>query len=190
MKFVHENEQSLLAVCANQSVDQGSRGRHFELIVIQRCQRGPFTISGEAATISHNLRRIEGKVLPDDYGPNNNDGLLVPRDPNFKTIDMVWKIGTRVIGVQVHISTHKDTVTAFEGLCKQAGWHKRFVTIEMWFLGPTEEAKSLMAGFVGTHRCRTTRNSNEEWTIKVSAKTIGNISCLSNLHLGQSWGRG
>jgi hypothetical protein len=129
------------------------------------------------------LRRFEGNGLPDDYGPNDTAGLLVPCDTNFKAIDMVWKIGTRVIGVQVHISTHEDTVTAFEGLCRQANWHKRFNTIEMWFLCPNEEAKRLVAQFAGTHRCRTTRsNSNEAlWTINVSAKTIADISCLSNL---------
>jgi Cdc6-like AAA superfamily ATPase len=182
MQFVHDNEQSLLTVCANPSVDQGSRGRHFELIVIQRCLRGPFTIPGEITPISNHLRRFEGNGLPEDYGPNDTAGLLVPCATNFKAIDMVWKIGTRVIGVQVHISTHKDTVTAFEGLCRQAEWHKRFNTIEMWFLCPTEEAKKLVARFAGTHTCRTTRsNSNEAWTIEVSAKTIGDISCLSNL---------
>jgi hypothetical protein len=185
MNYVHENEQNLLAVCTNPNVDQGSRGRHFELIVIQRCLRAQFKISdgqdGHYATIPHNLRHFPGKLLPDDYSPDAMDGVLVPDDPNFKVIDMVWKIGRRVIGVQVHISSHKDTVAAFEGLCRAAGWHEGFETIEMWYLGPTMRARGLVERFAGTHSCRKTRGSDTEWTIYVSAKTIHNISCLSNL---------
>lgn len=184
MRYVRENEGSLLAVCGNPS-DQGSRGRHFELIVVQRCQRAQFTIpgdqDGEYVTIPHDFRRFPGKLLPDDYSPHANDGVIVPNDPSFKAIDMVWKIGKRVIGVQVHISAHKDTVTAFEGLCRAAGWHTSFETIEMWYLGPTVRARALVAGFVGKHRCRATRGSDFEWTIDVSAKTIGDISCLSDI---------
>lgn len=48
LTYVHENERDLLDVSANPSVDQVSRGRHFELIVIQRCRRAPFTIPGDS----------------------------------------------------------------------------------------------------------------------------------------------
>jgi hypothetical protein len=85
-----------------------------------------------------------------------------------------------VIGIEVHISTHKDSVVAFKGLCRTAGWHERFEMIKMWYLGSTAEARDRVARFAGMQTCRTTRNSNEEWTIDVSAKTIDDKSCLWN----------
>lgn len=93
------------------------------------------------------------------------------------------EIGRRLIGVQVHISGHKDTVGAFEGLCREAKWHTTFETFEMWYISPTTASKAIVEGVVGRHECKFTRASPIAWKIDVYAKTIQDIDCLSDLPL-------
>ena len=57
MAYIEKHEEELVQVCKNPDVDQGSRDRHFELIVIRRCMKGRFDVpvnedeSGQQATI-------------------------------------------------------------------------------------------------------------------------------------------
>ena len=184
MKYINENERLLLNVCARPGVDQGSRGRHFELIVIQRCIKAQFHVKDGEKTIliPHFVHQFTGKELPDKEDPLLlSDTMLVPYDPNFGAVDFLLICGSRVIGVQVHVGKHKETATSFEGMCRAAGWQERFDKIELWYLSPTEQTKGLVTSLVGTHRCQATRNSPSQWSIDISAKTISDFSCLKNI---------
>ena len=94
MLYLAENEQELLDVCANEDVDGGSRGRLFELVVIQRCQKADFRISEESepvSVVSNQTDKFSGKLLPSSFAGHSPDGLYTPYNPNFPAIDLIWK---------------------------------------------------------------------------------------------------
>lgn len=197
MAHIEKHEEELLQVCKNPDVDQGSRGRHFELIVIRRCMKGPFDVpvnddeSGQQATIPSNVKLFSGKTLPSSSKFVGLGGVMVPYDPNFPAVDILWYTGTtRLIGVQVHVSNHENTVNSFEGLCRGAKLDDYFDSIEMWYLSPTTVAADKVRGFCGKHDCRKTKSSSKEWSIDVKAQTINDVSCLQDLPWSHPSNRG
>ena len=197
MAHIEKHEEELLQVCKNPDVDQGSRGRHFELIVIRRCMKGQFDVpvnddeSVQQATIPSNAKRFSGKTLPGSSKFVGLGGVMVPTDPNFPAVDILWYMGTtRLIGVQVHVSDHENTVNSFEGLCRGAKLDDYFDSIEMWYLSPTTVTADKVRGFCGKHDCRTTRSLSKEWSIDVKARTLNDISCLQDLPWSHPSNRG
>ena len=48
------------------------------------------------------------------------DGMYIPRNCNFPAIDLIWKHGKSVCGVQVHTSDHHDVLENFRAMCIDA----------------------------------------------------------------------
>jgi len=62
--------------------------------------------------------------------------MYVPRNSNFPAIDLNWKCGDSVCGVQVHVSNHHNVLKKFTEMCKKAGWLTKFKTIYLLYLSP------------------------------------------------------
>jgi hypothetical protein len=203
MNYVAANERTLLEACARTYIDGGSCGRMLKLAVLRRCQLADFDIPDFVASAESGVQqfsvvpmrteRFHGWLLPTTLSGTSADGLYIPYNPTFPAIDIVWKTGSHVIGVQVHVSTHKDTVAAFEGLCRGISLYETCDDIEMWFLCPTVAAAQKHAeGLVGKHCCRkvkppaarvgtSTNCPTQDWSIEVRSVTIHDFDFLEGL---------
>ena len=198
MQYVERNEQTLLGVCSSPDTTNDTRGRLFETMVIRRCQSIGVGIQVGEDTQGTQLRQpvaidaspdpiadlFDGKQLKDltIISPNR---VYVPTNPNFPAIDLIWKNGRSVFGVQVHVSSHDDVANSFFGMCKAAKWFEIFDEVHLLYLSPENGVKDLVASLVQEPKFygMTTRGgsaSNPPFILR-SAITKSSVSCLKNL---------
>ena len=97
--------------------------------------------------------------------------MYLPMSSTFPAVDLIWKCGKSVCGVQVHIATHKDTSKEFEKLCSEAGWFEKFDHVYMLYLSPTIDVAAKMQKYV----------SKQKGRVQLAAASIDNIACLADL---------
>jgi hypothetical protein len=120
--YLDQHTTEIVVICNMEETTGDVLGRLFEFLVIKRSLVNKSTLyleEGEAITIPNILERFDGKALPD---VSSDSVTYVPNRQNFPAIDFLWKVKERIIGVQVHTSTHKDVGAKFEKMCKEAGW--------------------------------------------------------------------
>jgi len=122
MELTRLNEQALARVCHDPDTTKDTKARIFELMVIRRCFNATFNHDQETLPLpqtTHLVEHFQGHALPALL----DDGLYVPKSPFFPGVDMLWKEGACLWGVQVHSGTnHKEVLATFRDLCVNAGW--------------------------------------------------------------------
>ena len=132
LAYCETHEELLLLVCANLSTTNGTRGRIFEFLLIKHCSINANVtfLKGFSALKKCNLIEI---FLPKQeffsldrypflqYVARNYDlnGMYVPRNSNFPAIDLNWKCGDSVCGVQVHVSNHHNVLKNLQKCVKR-----------------------------------------------------------------------
>jgi hypothetical protein len=138
MAFVHKHEQVLLDICANPDLTNDARGQIFEFIVINRCSINA-NVTFERLLPLKNCNFIEtfpSKQLPKIMKKN---GMYVPENSNFPAIDLIWKFGQFVCGVQVHTSKPDNVLEKFTAMCNEAGWLIKFSKVYLLYLSPEQK---------------------------------------------------
>jgi hypothetical protein len=184
MQFVEVQEHSLLNTCIFLDTTNDTRGRIFEAIVIRRFQgKGvEIQVGGDKVQVPSSSNLFPGMVLP-ELSAQSADGIYIPFNPNFPAIDLVWKLGKIIFGVQVHVSSHEDVASRFCGLCEKAGWFQNFDTIYLLYLGPEDNVTNLVAALVNppSFETRMTRDNTVKNQIVRRAISKDSISCLVDL---------
>jgi hypothetical protein len=190
MKYVQLEEQNLLSVCCSYETSNYTRGRLFETIVIRRFQSrginiqvGGYEVDIRASAVRFPEKfRFQGRLLP-QLTKISEDGVYIPYDPNFPAIDVVWKHGRSVFGVQVHVSKHEDVASSFLGLCSEAGWFRNFDKVYLLYLGPEDAVTDLVSKLTEppTFGGRSTRSTDCDETVHRRAISKDSISCLVDL---------
>jgi hypothetical protein len=191
MVYMEEKESLLLSVCREPDTSNDARGRHFENMVIRRCvqngvvfQLGAEVISIPGTALSTSFR-FSGKQLT-SFTSNSPNGVYVPLDPNFPAIDLVWKHGNVIIGVQVHVNKHDDVLEGFISLCRVANLFGQF-DIHLIYLSPEDDVMDLVSNFVTpqtkTVPGMTTRSdpNPRPWRVERRAISKNSIACLLDL---------
>jgi hypothetical protein len=101
----------------------------------------------------------------------NENGMYVPRNSNFPAIDLIWKCGDSVCGVQVHVSKHHNVLKKFTEMCKKAGWLTKFKTIYLLYLSPEQSVANSVQNLIPKTQGR----------ITVVALCKSSIPCLKTL---------
>ena len=189
MLYLQQKEQSLLSACRDPDTTNDARGRHFENMVIRRCVQ-----NGVVFQLGHEVISIPalsadfgfpGKLLPEftSYSPN---GIYVPLDPTFPAIDLVWKHGNVLFGVQVHVCKHDDVLEGFISLCRVAKLFDQF-DVHLIYLSPEDDVMDLVGNLVTpptkTVPGRTTRSNQNPrpWRVQRRAISKNSIECLKDL---------
>jgi hypothetical protein len=144
--FVSRNEANLLSVYKRSDTTNDTKGRLFESIVIHRCKtlgvKVPRSvIPDEVVIVPATYFYFETTQLPTMI----NDGVYIPRVPNFPAVDMVWKSSNHVFGVQVHISSSHDDVatgSSFWKMCSTKGWLQTY-KLYLLYLSPSADRAAL-----------------------------------------------
>ena len=68
------------------------------------------------------------------------DGMQLcnPRLFNFPEIDMIWKSGQTVFGVQVPISKYHNMLEKFTEVCDKVGWLTKLMKVYLLCLSPEQ----------------------------------------------------
>jgi hypothetical protein len=99
-------------------VTNSACGQIFELLVISRCSlNADVTWEGFLLKECDRIETFCCNTLPEVMV---KDGMYVPRNCNFSAIDLIWKCGKKVCGVQVHTSDHHDVLENFRAMCVDA----------------------------------------------------------------------
>jgi hypothetical protein len=113
------------------------------------------------------------------------NGMYVPLNSNFPAIDLIWKMGEIVYGVQVNATGGHDCVlNNFRTMCKAAEW--TFDKIYLVYLCPEKAVAELLVKKVipsppvqrGEKR---PRPGSEDLHISVKVLSRENVSCLKDL---------
>ena len=182
MASVNDDEKELLCVCANPKLTNDARGRIFELIVINRCSlKADVTLKGlpsskELPSLKEcNLIELfpSKGIFPSNVLPKimDEDGMYVPKNCNFPAIDLIWKCGKSVYGVQVHTSDHHNVLKKFTKMCNAAGWHKMFTKIFLIYLSPRQSVSDSVKSNI----------PQTQGKITVVAVCKSSIPCLTDL---------
>jgi hypothetical protein len=191
MQYISTQENELLGVCRSNSTTNDVRGRLFELMVVQRCvQKGVvFKLGRMKVNIpatQQNLK-IVGQLLP-KLTSNSENGVYVPINMNFPAIDLVWKFGDKIFGVQVHVSSHPDVAVKFRDMCSEAGWFVEFEQVHLIYLSPEDGVSSLVAALVDSPKQQARRGKRNASALQVNphiyrkAMTRKSIGCLNDLN--------
>ena len=184
MEYIADKEGNLVDVCEMLETTNDVRGRCFELMVVRRCvsQGVTFQVGREEVTVpvTREPLHFQGQVLPRSL----KDGVHVPVNSNFPAIDLVWKVGNRIFGVQVHVSSHHDVAEKFTKMCQEAGWFETFQEVHLIYLSPDEQVLNLVTTLVNPPKqrvCCTTSNESEMSYLHRRSISKNSISCLENL---------
>jgi len=169
LEFVHTHEEQLLKVCANHGLTNSACGQIFELLVISRCSLNA-DVSWEGFLLKkcNLIESFRSNKLPEVMV---KDGMYVPQNCNFPAIDLIWKHGKSVCGVQVHTSDHNDVLKHFRAMCVEANWGTEFEKIYLLFLSPDQRIADSAQRFI----------PEIQVSITVVALCISSIPCLSTL---------
>ena len=66
------------------------------------------------------------------------DGMYVTQNFNFPEIDMIWKSGQTVFGVQVPISKYHNMLEKFTEVCDKVGWLTKLMKVYLLCLSPEQ----------------------------------------------------
>jgi len=167
--YVHTHEKQLLKVCANHGLTNSACGQIFELLVISRCSRNAnVTWDGFLLKKCSLIETFCSNTLPEVMV---EDGMYVPRNCNFPAIDLIWKCGKSVYGVQVHTSDHHNVLKKFTKMCNAAGWHKMFTKIFLIYLSPRQSISDSVKSNI----------PQTQGKITVVAVCKSSIPCLTDL---------
>ena len=126
----------------------------------------------EVIRIPQGQNFFPGNSLP---SPFVADGVYVPTSPSFPAVDMVWKFGNQMFGVQVHTSkTQKDVLDNFMKMCQSAGWMSESQHVFLLYLCPFKDCTVLFAPNDGIE---------EKDGITIEYITRESLPCLDSLHL-------
>ena len=137
------NESKLLHVMCQSYTANDKRGIIFKSLVAQRCR-----LHGVCATIVDlqqqtviievNAVEFQGLTLRHIDDSEIAEGVFIPTNGKFPVVDMVWKSGNCVYGVQVHISSDQiDVAEKFWDLCNEASWFEKY-EIYLLYLSPND----------------------------------------------------
>ena len=181
MEYIADKEGNLVDVCEMLETTNDVRGRCFELMVVRRCmgQGVTFQVGREEVTVpvTREPLHFQGQVLPRSL----KDGVHVPVNSNFPAIDLVWKVGNRIFGVQVHVSSHHDVAEKFTKMCQEAGWFETFQEVHLIYLSPDEQVLNLVTTLVNPPKQRVRCTTSNESDLHRRAISKNSISCLENL---------
>ena len=104
--------------------------------------------------------------------------MYVPRNSNFPAIDLNWKCGDSVCGVQVHVSNHHNVLKKFTVMCKKAGWLTKLKTIYLLYLSPDQGIADSAQYFIPETQVNI---PGTQVSITVVALFISSIPCLNTL---------
>jgi hypothetical protein len=198
MAKVKESEAALLQVCSMEDVTNDVKGRLFELIVIARCQTQ--TISRSTADLGEGIGNdvfpvrvdsgvwFSGQDLPHPSSMTSNS-LFIPQNSNFPAIDLLWKAGMNVWGVQVHVADHDDCLVSFKEMCESRTWLTAFDNIYLVYLSPDPAVTSSLTCLPpAATRQKIPRLAKAAKTkIQVSAVSKNEIECLKNMQWEAGW---
>jgi len=185
VKYVEENEGSILKVCGNENTTNDVRGRFFELLVIVRfIKSSVVSTSADTAALPASVdsgRWFESQNLPDPVSMQQNT-LFIPKNSNFPAIDLILKAGNDVWAVQVHVSKHTDVLPKFRSMCEEKEWFATFDNINLLYLSPSDEVKNMLGACIPTPPVRRSKRLKVDGKpIYVSAATIEEFDCLQNI---------
>ena len=193
MVYINENEKSLLQVMADPYITRDTKGRIFEGLVVQRCGAAGVTVniddSQPPLIIPKNQFKIHGSKLPLMAQGDFSDGVYVPTNCNFPAVDMIWKSGQTVYGVQVHINCdHDDVASKFWDMCQTESWFCHY-TVYLLYLSPNKQCamkkqpKMLCKGKKSRGKSRQQRATNEQTNMIIKYITILSVECLKDLQI-------
>ena len=183
MNYIEKNESSMLQVLNEGRTTNDTKGRIFEGLVIQRCRAEGVKVIKSAIlpsvlTIQNIAHVIAGQVLPQTI----SDGIHIPINCNFPAVDMVWKVGKQVFGVQIHTSSdHRDVAPKFLDMCSAAQWFSNKYMVYLVYLSPNKNCsmKSQTSEFPTIIDSRS--RSRQENQILIRYITLSSVDCLKSL---------
>jgi hypothetical protein len=184
MIFVGNEEKSLLNICRSPDTTNDTRDRIFKTIVICRCHVYGIEIQmdNNKVAVGPGSIRFKENLLPKltAFSP---DGIQIPSNPNFPAIDLVWKQGSSMFGIQVHVSSHNDVVSSFCGMCREAKWFQNFDKIYLLYLSPEIGVTNLVSSIVNPiiFQGKRTRDETVQPRIFLNAVSKDLVSCLKDL---------
>jgi hypothetical protein len=186
LTYLRDEETKLVAVYNSARITADTRGRLFELIVIQRCmfngineftmppRSNDVAVNGETIAIPAIPHIITGSTLP-DLSIDSPNGVYVPIFSNYPAIDMIWKMDNHIVAVQIHVNkNHKPVYSMFLEMCEAAGWIDLDFNICLLYLCPNESC-------MVTFRNKIIKGKHEN--INVSYLDARAVSCLDTLQL-------
>jgi hypothetical protein len=189
MEHVEQREAKYLEVCAQGEVDNGTRSRLFEAIVLRRIKADGLSCSGEWGGVPEEIqinggefKWFSGSKLPTFAAMSGHDGTVyIPESPSFPAIDFFVRKENTLVAFQVHISKHKDVANTFSGLCREAEW-SRFNKIVLIYLSPNRESQLRVKTLIqeGSHSSSRTRKTSGI-TIHLDSKICADFLVLANL---------
>jgi len=66
------------------------------------------------------------------------DEMYVTQNFNFPEIDMIWKSGQTLFGVQVPISKYHNMLEKFTEVCDKVGWLTKLMKVYLLCLSPEQ----------------------------------------------------
>jgi hypothetical protein len=184
MNYIEMNESSMLQVLNEGRTTNDTKGRIFEGLVIQRCRAEGVKVIKSAIlpssvlTIQNIAHVITGQNLPQTI----SDGIHIPINCNFPAVDMVWKVGKQVFGVQIHTSSdHRDVAPKFLDMCSAAQWFSNKYMVYLVYLSPNKNCsmKSQTSEFPTIIDSRS--RSRQENQILIRYITLSSVDCLKSL---------
>ena len=179
MHYIETNEGTLQTVYNMPQITWDIRGPIFEGLVTQRCLAMGVAVKltgilNEVIRIPQGQNYFSGNALP---SPFVKDGVHVPMMSNFPAVDMVWKSGSRLFGVQVYTSKiHKNNVFGkFLKMCHSAGWMDESQDVFLLYLCPFKECSFSFA----PGNCNVETNGG----ITIGCITKESLPCLNTLQL-------
>eukprot|EP00978_Attheya_sp_CCMP212_P020083 scaffold57085_cov46-Attheya_sp.AAC.4 len=193
MQYVEESEARLLAVCADPSTTNDTRGRIFENITIRRMRSKKNKVN---LTDGVTFVIEKGSVQEVPVGGNNfpylvptaTPTVIIPTNSNFPSVDWIWVHGSSIFGVKCHVNEHDDVFDKFVTNARKAKWFDEFDSVELLYFSPEKETADLVvnrvtpaAQVISLGRKLRGGASPRAVTIKRSAISISSLSSVSDL---------
>lgn len=188
MAYIATNEVSLLTVMNDSKTTNDTRGRIFEGLVIQRCMAHGVKVTlpivglqQKKLSIDANAFDFHGSTLQHMECALVAKGVFVPINCNFPAVDMIWKSGKCVFGVQIHVSSDK-----FWELCNEVSWFDQY-KVYLLYLSPNDNCAIRDKKYTyckGQPKKRLPGIKKE--TISIGYITIHSVQCLQNLLISKT----
>jgi hypothetical protein len=187
-EYICKNESALLRVCIHPNTANDTHAQIFKSTVIQRLKtygvvNFPLSLvtnevaPDETVSVPSTHFYFDTQNLPELKVYNYCDGLHIPKHCNFLGIDIVWKTGSHVFGVQIHMnSMHEDMVAVFEDKCQKAGWLDEFPgNTFLIYLYPDVSCVMARQSNHFIHQ------STQSGRIKIGCITNAHVECLKDM---------
>ena len=121
--------------------------------------------------------------LPNLTMDENTDGVHIPKEGNFPSIDVIWKSGANIFGVEIYTSaktSHQDKAKSFDDMVIRAGWSlNRNFQDNLFFIYLCSDENTQMKLKKKFIKKGYTFQSN----LKVGFITVAQVECLMDLRL-------